>query len=95
VTTTRAEQAFEFERGPLIMAGILLAIGGFLAFIGFALGTRHAVTQGYRWYRTVDTSPASDLAKTKWGQLKRVGTAAGQAGVEAWRNSTVPVSTPE
>jgi hypothetical protein len=75
-----------------MMAGVLVAIGGLLALIGFALGTRHAVTQGYRWYKTVDTSPATDLAKTRWGQLKKVGAAAGAAGIDAWRDSATSVS---
>lgn len=87
-----APSGFEIERGPLILAALLVGLGGLVAFIGMALGTKSAVTHGRRYVAAMDPSPG-DLAKLKWGQLKAAGVAGAAAGADAWKTTTPPVAT--
>jgi hypothetical protein len=87
-----AAPGFEIDRGPLILAALLVGLGGLIAFIGMAMGTKSAVAHGRRFVAAMDPPPA-DLAKLKWSQLRAAGAAGAAAGADAWKTSTTPVAT--
>jgi hypothetical protein len=82
-----AKEQVHFEHGPFLAGFILVGAGALLAFLGFVIGSLHSVHQGVRWVRSMDQSP-SDLAKTKWSQVKAVST----AGTNAWRDAATETS---
>jgi hypothetical protein len=81
------QQEMQFESGPLVAGALLVGVGGLLAFIGLVISITHALSQGVRWAGSLE-HPPSEVAKTKWTQLK----AAGSAGASAWKGSS-PSST--
>jgi hypothetical protein len=87
-----APSGFEIDRGPLIFAALLVGLGGLIAFLGMAIGTKSAVTHGRRYIEAMDPSP-SELARLKWSQLRAAGAAGASAGADAWKTSIVPIAT--
>jgi hypothetical protein len=85
MSTRETEAEAQFGSGPYIIAAVLVAVGAILATIGAVIGSRAALFRGMRYLQEVQPT-ASDIARTKWGQLQ----AAGAAGAEAWRKTTPP-----
>jgi hypothetical protein len=78
----QVNQRVDFEPGPYLIGFILVGIGALLAFLGLAVGGLHSINQGIRWLRSMDQGP-SDLAKTKWEQVRAVSS----AGANAWKDA--------
>ncbi len=72
----------DLNRGTLIAAAALCAIGSMLGLMGLALAAAAVAAAGQRWYRRADLPP-SQLARLKWEQAK----AAAGAGAGAWSNT--------
>ncbi len=83
MTTTGRDNTFQFERGPLIVAAVMVAVGALIAWIGVAIGTRHAWSQGSRFVQTLDTGPA----KARWQQLQQAAAAGASASADAWKKA--------
>jgi hypothetical protein len=72
----------DLNRGALIAAAVLCALGSILGLMGFTLVVGAVVGAWRRWYRRADL-PAHQLAKLKWEQAK----AAAGASAGAWRDT--------
>ena len=72
----------DLNRGTLLLAALVTAVGGFLAVIGLSIAGAAVVAAGRRWYHRVDLPPA-ELARLKWEQAK----AAANAGAGAWQET--------
>jgi hypothetical protein len=72
----------DINRGMLIAAAGLLAIGSFLGLTGFAVAGAAVFSAGRRWVRRADMTP-NQLARLKWEQTK----AAAGAGAGAWKTT--------
>jgi hypothetical protein len=72
----------DLNRGTLIAAAALCAIGSLLGLSGVALAVGAVVGAGRRWYLRADLPP-QQLARLKWEQAKAV--AGASAG--AWRSA--------
>lgn len=92
MTTHGVQSGAQFETGPMITSAVFVGLGGLLAFIGVAIGALHALSQGIRWYGSLE-HPPNEIARAKWAQVK----AAGAAGANGWSSATPsvrPVSAP-
>ena len=70
----------DLNRGTLVAAAALCAIGSILGLMGLALAAAAVAGAGRRWYRRADL-PAHQLARLKLEQAK----AAAGASAGAWR----------
>jgi hypothetical protein len=85
MSTPETAAESQFGSGPYIIAAVLVSVGAILATVGAVIGSRAALFRGVRYLQDVQPT-ASDIARTKWGQLQ----AAGSAGADAWRKTTPP-----
>jgi hypothetical protein len=76
---------FGVETGPFLTATMLIGLGGLVAFIGFIIACLHALSQGSRLIRELETPP-NELARSKINQLM----AAATAGANAWKGFAQP-----
>jgi hypothetical protein len=82
--TEQAEKSgLEIETGQFLGAGLLVGIGGLVAFAGFVVGCLHALSQGLRLIGGMETPP-NELARSKMNQA----VAAATAGAHAWKGQT-------
>jgi hypothetical protein len=72
----------DLPRETLIVAAVLIGLGGALGLAGVATGAAALATACRRWYSRADLTP-SELARLKWEQAKAV---AG-ASTGAWRDT--------
>ena len=79
----------DLPRGTLVVAAVLIGLGGVLGLAGLATGAAALATACRRWYGRADLAPA-DLARLKWEQAK----AAAGAGSGAWRETELAKHTP-
>jgi hypothetical protein len=79
----------DVPRGTLVVAAVLIGLGGVLGLAGLATGAAALATACRRWYSRADLTPA-ELARLKWEQAKAV---AG-AGTGAWRETELAKYSP-
>jgi hypothetical protein len=79
----------DLPRETLIIAAVLMGLGGVLGLAGAATGAAALATACRRWYSRADLTP-SELARLKWEQAKAV---AG-ASTGAWRDTEVAKYAP-
>jgi hypothetical protein len=72
----------DIDRGTLLTAALITAVGGFIAMAGLSVAAAALVAASRRWYRRVDLPP-HELANLKWEQAK----AAASAGAGAWQDT--------
>jgi hypothetical protein len=72
----------DLNRGTLLIAALMTAIGGVIAVAGLSIACAALVAAGRRWYHRVDLPPGA-LARLKWEQAK----AAANAGAGAWQET--------
>jgi hypothetical protein len=79
----------DLPRGTLVVAAVLIGMGGVLGLAGLATGAAALATACRRWYSRADLTP-SELARLKWEQAKAV---AG-ASTGAWRDTELAKYSP-
>jgi hypothetical protein len=77
----------EVETRPFLGAGVLVGVGGLVAFVGVIVGCLHARSEGLRLIGRMETPP-NELARAKMNQA----VAAATAGANAWKRFD-PTST--
>ena len=75
------ENQLQIGTGPFIASGILIGVGGLLAFIGFVIGFLHVLSESTRLVGQMDTPP-NELAKKHINRLSQ----AAKAGSSAWKD---------
>jgi hypothetical protein len=83
--TQGVQSGLEIETGKFLGAGVLIGVGGLVAFTGFILGCLHALSQGLRLIGQMETPP-NELARAKMSQA----VAAATAGANAWKGISRP-----
>jgi len=79
----------DINRGTVLAAAVLTAIGALLGFAGISVGAAAVIGACRRWYRRVDLPP-HELARLKWEQAK----AAAGAGAGAWHETELKTYSP-
>ena len=72
----------DINRGTMLVAALLVGIGGVLAVAGMSVACAALAGASRRWYHRVDLPP-HEIARLKWEQAK----AAAGAGAGAWRET--------
>lgn len=80
-------QQFQVDKGPFMIATVLVGIGGLLAFIGIVIGVLQALNEGSKLVNQLETPP-SELARARIEQLRTAAT----AGVNAWKETNRPAA---
>ena len=84
----------DLNRGALVAAAALCAVGSILGLMGLALAAAAIVGAGRRWYRRADL-PAHQLARLKLEQAKAAVGASGGAWRVAEQEKYSPASRAE
>jgi hypothetical protein len=71
----------DLPRGTLVVAAVLIGLGGVLGLAGLATGAAALATAARRWYSRADLTP-SELARLKWEQAKAVAGASSGAWLD-------------
>ena len=71
--------ADDINSGTVLVAALLMGIGGLFAMAGLSVACAALVAASRRWYHRVDLPP-HEIARLKWEQAK----AAAGAGAGAW-----------
>jgi hypothetical protein len=79
----------DINRGTLLTAVVLMAVGALLGLAGISVGGAAVIGACRRWYRRVDLPP-QELARLKWEQAR----AAAGAGAGAWREAELRTYRP-
>ncbi|GAA4719790.1 hypothetical protein Prum_002440 [Phytohabitans rumicis] len=68
------------DRRLIMVAAVLVGVGGALGFAGLAIGSGAVLAAGRRWMRRNEVHPR-DMAMQTWRQTRE----ASRAGAQAWR----------
>ena len=81
--------ADDINSGTVLVAALLMGIGGLFAMAGLSVACAALVAAPRRWYHRVDLPPHG-IARLKWEQAK----AAAGAGAGAWCETESKSSVP-
>ena len=84
-----SQEGIQVDRTLLIGGGVLVGIGGLLAFSGMVLVGSALLSATRQWVDQLERPP-SEVARRTWRQAR----AAVSAGAEAWRNGPQIPSSP-
>jgi hypothetical protein len=85
---TNNTMTFRINKQLLVTGVALTGTGALLALVGTAIAGTALVTAGRGWVQSLETPP-SERATRALHQAQSASRAASQAGLDAWRSSTL------
>ena len=81
MSDVEATQAVQLNKSLLVAAGVLIGGATLLGAAGVLVGGAALISAGRQWVQQMERPPA-DIARSKWAQVRKAGTAAATAWQE-------------